>query len=282
MECGLELEWSAVFREPEHGPADLFEHASKRRLWAFANTLWRVLVPPMLWSRLHLFHPVRPGRLIAFAVLALLLNIVVISAVAPYLIDASLFSRIRGFIMWSAASKQTPASLADHLRWYRVLFTLHADHAFGLSGITTGRSMWPLHTSLSMMLMPPAFVCLSRSLRQARVKPVHLVRVFLYSMPAIPAFLLVWKLPAWSALPLGNSVEAWLAGMPWALPMPPGVFASLLLMTLWWWCACSMYLKIRWGWLAAGLLAIVSFLAALLLMLLLAPNAMAQTISRNT
>jgi len=262
-----------VFDVHPVGPVSLFEHAPRASSVTLLNTLWRVLCPPMLWSRLTMFHRVRLLRLIAFSLVATFLMIVVISAVAPYTVDAGTFRGLRGYMAWSAAMQTTPTTLHDHITWYRVLVVAHINHALGMNGLLSGRGVWRLHTVLSFLLMPFAFLLLSSTLRRAKVRPIHLVRVFLYSLPLLPLLLFTWRVQAaFPMLSFSDPLTHGLRALGFDLPLPQGAIVALILTALWWGCACVMYLKLRTGWFVAGLLAIVAFLGALLAVALRSPG----------
>ena len=89
-------------------------------------------------------------------------------------------------------------------------------------------------------LCPLAFMALPQSLRKAKVRWQHLVRIALYSWPIIVP-------------PLGLYIRNWNGGwnFPWWLPqwlIPCSLIYVLTGLILWWSLAAKYYLKLPHAW----------------------------------
>ncbi len=305
-ECGLEFSWREVLLEATH--PRLFEHQWRRRpIRSLIWTLWTVLRPWRFWREVRLVNRVRlrPALVVVLAAAALLLALVygqglgwaylsefrwatappvagvaarganTVLAADPYLdwIPAG-FEGTRGRWGWSLTGPlQSPATAPFGVIWEEARFALgEYPAAFAVP-----------------LLMPLAFALIPLSLIEAKVRPVHVLRVAVYSLVYVLAWVLLWTFASFATFFLLHLTRAeWFEGAGlltgilfwgdnswgWNNHLYSGdpwdrdhfiLLAAMSPLTLWWGFACSRYLKLRHPWWVAVALSVVVVLVAILL-----------------
>lgn len=254
-ECGLEFEWWWMFRAQFH--PWLFEHQwRKRPVHSSLRTLCAVPRAGCVCRELSLIHPIRIVPLIALLLgvlsLVMTLRISGLAYVAHY--NAANF--------WMAGGAITPIGSIPH----EIGYALREFARFVLP---------------ALVLPPLAFMLIPVSLQRVRVRPAHIVRMWIYSLIGVAVFALLiafiqvqvniifkadwytvihpldWRLIRWSpessvsAMVIAEHVRpAWLLAMLW---------------TWWWWrIACRDYLRLPDARLTSTLLMIMVALASFL------------------
>lgn len=240
-ECGLEFSWRDVCNPAYQRSTSTFEHARRRQTRSLLVTVALLHAPWRLWRRLLMVHWVVPRRLALFAALGLGVTSVACSMILVLLILAT-----------HAPAWARGKSWAWDWRYARYWLGYDFDGGATVLASTGVLAIWAL--------TPLLFVLVSRSLREARVRPGHLARVLAYSTP-----LLAWPvLVGAAAILAGLMVEVWdvdAFGMGdralrrtligWG-PMI-GALAAGVIVAAWWSIALRRYLRMRHG-VAVGVL----------------------------
>lgn len=226
-ECGLTFRWFDVLRGSLRFPGWSFEHARRGRLLAtYFPTLLRAVRPARLWAGIRLETRANHGRLLLFVAISCILL------------------RLAGIICIGI-----PAAAAFYAvgpRWGRAVDWRYAalDLAWPYGGgwwwFGSVFAAWVAMGLLTVLLVPLAYAALPISLRRARVRPSHLLRVQLYTLALLPVLIGSWPVIArlatlldavapsltvrlglgWSneeTLKLGLASIAWTAGLTWWL-----------------------------------------------------------------
>lgn len=237
-ECGYTFTWSNLASAQQATHPYLFEHHPRRNLWSFLRTLAAGVLPRLFWRTLTAFHAVRPRRLAAYHVLALLLTLL------PALISV-------GAVVYQAQPPPPPGTV-----WFgRPSSTSPVVAAtFALVALYV---TWPWAMFLTLMIY-------RGSMWRASVRTGHLARCVVYA----------WDVTAWPGLtaaamlayvvianksidPLVGRAEDILAFslMAWF----PLVLVAVYRLVI----AYQHYLKMRRAWLAiplAGLAVLLAYL----------------------
>ena len=265
-ECGLAVDWAAVLDQSARGSPGFFEHALRRHPAAFAMTLWRSFRPGRFWrwvrlegsvahDRLVMFAAAAPFAALAAAFLVVMLAVLVATGVQHL---GPVWARLEYGELLSAAA--WPDDVSDRESWGSMVLG-GSMVAGGLVGVP---------------LAPLLLLVLGDSLRLAKVKRVHLVRIAAYSVVSVAAVYLAaaalviakqlarrWNDPGgdW-----GTAAFSQIAGWVFehsGLMLAPAIGA---LWTAWAVrCACRHYLRlphaagIAWAvWTAAALLSFIA------------------------
>jgi len=234
-ECGLEFEWVHTFKQSEH--PWLFEYQWRRRpLSSFVRTFGHALRPWRLWREIDLFHPVRPRPLIAMFIIAILF----------------VFVFDYGCILLHIYS------WADSWLWFYSLVEVWERVEKHLT--TAAALAWIVLVSSLALLLPD-------SLRRARVRPIHLLRIALYAAIAVSVLVGVvvsihsvtyWEVPAFW-IPVQDAFK--MLGRPMAILLRPilgrgainhaegatvlyALLPAALVLPYWYW-ACARYLRLK-------------------------------------
>lgn len=188
-ECGLEFVWGDLLNPRFHGQSLFFEHADRRRR-AFRHTLLRLFRPRRLWEIAPLERPVRLRRMFIFVAGATALHWML--GILAYCLVYAAVAGLRGWgpplsaagpWLESARNQLLQAAL-PMLGGYFEFWTVWAVGARSrFSRIHVWGEPLPILGLLAGLLMPLAFVALPHTLRTCRVRRVHLLRVWAYSLP---------------------------------------------------------------------------------------------------
>ncbi len=271
-ECGLGFEWTEVFNE---GVAPGFaESVSKGRVRAVLRTYWRSLRPWSFWRWVTMDVPLRHDRQVR--------SLLTLGLVA--LVFVVLLSTVTALgVSWYAQA--TPVSAATNQRWYwnpSGPLTFGEALWHGLLGPWHQGSGWPFNHrevgvlavlavfSVAPWLVVGLYSVLPTTLRRARVRPGHLVRMAVYGNgPAVLGVLWLWVAPTtWSMTSslISSGHAGWHAFddlYEWSARVAVGavVFAVFVHPLVWFGFANWRYLKIRHPWWVALVLVLTADLA---------------------
>lgn len=218
-ECGYAFTWPALFAARRGTHPYLFEHHPRRNAWSYLRTLRGNLLPNRFWTRLSAAHEVRVGRLVIYWVIALLAAIL---SVAIY-VGPEFASQVRQYQRWRASYiaqlnspqvKFPPGQTARQVAydWFPPAYTPRGFHNVARStdhNLLPALALftaWPWATWVILLLF-------RQSMRQARVRPVQILRCTLYSADAGAAALGVAL-----SIAVAAGLYAWL---------PQGMFPNL-------------------------------------------------------
>ncbi len=254
-ECGLDFEWSWMFRQRLH--PWLFEHQWKRlHLFSAARTMLVSCRPGRLCREITLMHPVRLRPLIGLVAGLVLIIIPIRAAGLIYaMVNAGV---MRGAAWWSS---RFPIGFGGILR-------LEAEE-------------FAVYVGSVVLLSPLAFVAIPASLQRIKVRPAHVVRMWLYMLIGVATIVLVisiiqsaWhfifaqdtprlmRLGDWRILPFTLN-EHW-ARLIFVDTVRPVWVIAVLWTWRWWRLACRDYLRLPDAALTATMLTIIVALASYL------------------
>lgn len=191
-ECGYQFEWIKLTDPAQRKHPYLFEHHPERNISSFVQTMIGSLKPRRFWTILHPQQASRPGRMVAYWVLNLLL-VLVPSAVmaAPYFTDyyryttASRTNFLNG--MKSGPSQRQITQQFGSVEKYADLVV---PRPFGLTAVRRILSraspyLYLIAAGFAYLLWPWCGVLLfalyRQSMRRARIRPGHVLRCLIYS-----------------------------------------------------------------------------------------------------
>ncbi len=251
-ECGLAFAWWRVLALAEH--PWLFEYHWRREpLRRLVRTWFEALRPRRFWREVQLTDPIHL-RPLGLVVLGLLVAMVT----AGYaMILAFSYPWFQG---WNQRGIM-PASRPPGTRsWPDFL-------AYGGRELVEGIGIAVPGLLVAVLATPLVFAVLPQTLGKARVRPAHIVRMWMYSLllpftalglwAAVQALLAAagWPDAAISFNPwaLADQIAAGFfpgphAGLAWFLGMLPGFGLALLFVgwgAYWSWCCCRLYLRLE-------------------------------------
>lgn len=256
-ECGLEFDWAQVFVLTEH--PWLFEYHWRRGpIVRLLRTIWRSLRPWSFWRDVKMSDPVylRPAA------------VVWITCLSTGLL-AALGSIISGrhtmFSNWFGRNQQH-----DWAYWRDLVVEAAGD---------APRIVWMRVSGALFVLvgMPIAFALLPTTLRRARVRRAHILRIWMYSLSFLTVLAIGWLLleavcdwlDLYAALDI---IDPWRWYSSWDDPIrsaavPGATVAGLatLWMMIFWYCAVRFYLRLRHAALVSISLGLIVYGIALLI-----------------
>jgi hypothetical protein len=263
-ECGLAFEWVDIFRPERVYPAWSFEHANRRRIRALVGTVYRAMRPGLMWRNMPLSAPVRPGRLVALAVMMLTIAHGAVLAICVQIFEPWLWRSV-----WSVRGGMTvssnPSFAWDYLG--RIAVWPYSHWWCRLIG--------PLGVLLLVwgVLAPIPFLVLRQTMAAAKVRQAHLLRGWLYFL--VPLSFVVVVDAAMMGLPTLLCQWLGISGFPgWAEALWTGFGWSLFVVAVaafvrWWWLFTCFYLQLPGPRRVAMTMLAVSLLAALVICLIL-------------
>jgi len=245
-ECGGKFDWAELSDPARRKHPYLFEHHPRRNVVSFIRTLLGGLLPRKFWQTLSPIQPSRPGRLVLYWVNCLLLCSV--AFLAEFFVDArqlyqmtmnqrnltqkflatappqqlrELKSNYGSIDKWLDRNLPLPPSISFikatlGMRSSGSIFGSYRPYTLiEIAAIVCFWAwlIWPFATVLIMLIF-------RASMRRARVRSIHLLRVTIYSTDAI-----VWIGLFWLLLFIGEALDPYVRGR---LTLPPGVQESLL------------------------------------------------------
>jgi hypothetical protein len=273
-ECGLDFPWRDVMNPMHVMPRWFFENPVRSPVFSFITTLTRILSPRRFWSSINIALPIHARRLAVMLAVVLLATHVLLTAGAAYTSSRT----IRPYIVNPAYAISPPAKdiYARVLIWpYRTreaqvtqtyVVSGGALTAYGPgspAGLTRRTYTFPIQLRsaadngiaaavLPFLLMPLTYLILRQTLRKTRVRPLHLFRVFAYSVvllvPLLAFQFLLSENPLSSGTPWAPGPRGFL-GLGIELPdLGPGwlvmLAAELIVLALWWRAATTRYLRL--------------------------------------
>ncbi len=256
-ECGLHFEWGRVLALAEH--PWLFEYHWRRQpLRRLTRTWLEAMRPRRFWRAVRLTDPIH-----LWPLALVVLGLVVSSLAAFYTMDLANCYR------WFSG----PSRFIPGRQWQDFLAYGGGDLLSQIAGVPG--------LLVAFVATPLVFVLLPQTLGQARVRPAHIVRMWLYSlwMPlavlglwaALRALLfwMGWEAVAWSFNPWMWAGRPWggqHADLFWLAGILPGLGLALLYAgwgAYWSWCGCRLYLRLEQPGRVVGALTAVVVLAAI-------------------
>ena len=185
-ECGFAFTWAELIRGRREAHRYLFEHHPKRNIWSFWKTYWRDCFPQSFWRTLNPSQAVKAKRLLLFAFVAasplwllmiypfayhLWVEVSQPIPVAPVLLPRSATWYQKS--LYAHAVPPPPPTFADHLSAAWDASTDRLENETFFAGPVTVL-LWPWLTLGFLMVF-------SQSMRRAKVRRVHVLRVVIYS-----------------------------------------------------------------------------------------------------
>lgn len=260
-ECGYELNWSEVFVASEH--PWLFEYHWRRNpIRRLVLTILNALRPRRFWGSVRLTDPVylRPAMIIGAVCLLLGLTAVVVSET---------HGRNSINSMWFSGA---PSSTGLRY-WLELIWEVILDLPRRLFDRVPG-------LAVVLFTMPLLFVMVPVTLRRAKVRGAHVLRIWMYSLawPACVGALWLgcellteifdWYavnriMDPWEWIPYADAYANWrmLLLYDW-LPGTAVLTIACVWMGVWWVTACRQYLCIERPGRFVALLTIVLWLLA--------------------
>lgn len=267
-ECGLDFPWRDVMNPTHIMPRWFFENPVRSDFLTLLLTLPRLLRPRRFWSAIRLSLPIHIRRLVALVVLLTLLShmMIAVCAAIAFWNTARVYAR-GGFsaispppltqsylpiLLWPYSTREIDCTLTGLMLYTRsngttTAIPLSTRTVPVIARSPAGSEM--LCLILPMVLMPLSYLLLGETLRRTRVRPLHLFRIFAYSVcllvPALLFYLFVpefsrntnWLLP--SALP------QWLSRLrSFAPAIQLATVLLLVLLGVWWHAATVRYLRL--------------------------------------
>lgn len=261
-ECGLELDWRHVLNPVFSRQYDFFEHAIRHKARAWWSTVRRTWRPGRFWGWVRMEHQLRPARMIAVcgpgAALSFSIGVAII--LTGFLVSAAL----RGFIFESG--------FPDPLRSISQVIRQREDLMLGAYRHLA--PAWIAVTPLMGLLLPLTMLLLPVSFRRARIRRMHIVRIWAYSCIGYAlwwhatACLHVIAVTLADPLSLLFGSTRWFAALDrwafWAIPLAVVAVPGLFLAD-WWRRACRDYLLLPRPGLIAAVLSVLAFVIAAVL-----------------
>lgn len=255
-ECGLTLEWREVVspeRRPprwsyEHGPRGLAGIAGPHALLRFVRTLAGCLTAWRLWRELRMHHPIALLRLAIVSIL----GAAVVAGLTLLLIgvlDGVRSPRYNGLDTFFDNVVEPFTEPLDAL-------PSMAGHVGSVRMRIVDR--WMLVSGWVLVVAPVALVGLRQTVRGARVRVAHMVRIVAYGFVPVPLVLAGWGLSrdvvrtAAAVWPSWIPGSGWITGRLWAMSEWlmehrhwPWVAVVVCVYTVGWlWIAYWRYLKL--------------------------------------
>ncbi len=291
-ECGLHFDWKELDSGRLNTPDFSYEHGRVYNPVRFARTFVRSITGWRLWGTLAMRHEIQPVRLLAFALLCLLVCHIGafatdIAALKFGYLDGWPYASGRLMPIWPgmtpppAAMPLPPGVIFLAPGGVPVTFEQIADLAiwpYGMRAASTpfGR---PYGMSLSFQLeiigacalaqlgTPALLLGLRQTRRQFRLRKVHILRALCLGIPFFAA--------SFVAVQLACSLTTWLfvgALADRGAQATVGAAVFLSAQVFWWWCFCSRYLKAPHALGVACAGAIIAALLCVILALLVHSN----------
>jgi hypothetical protein len=259
-ECGLEFAWRDVLNPRFHDLARFFERARNRLVAAFFTTWLRALRPRRFWSWIRMEHPTRAGRM----ALVVAIGVALVAAIAAAFVAA--------ITPWlELMARFLPPRYYQTTGWSDIFWNsrlVGGDLYFTKRG-NGDPAPWVVIAVGAALCMPLAFVLLPVTLRRARVRRGHIVRVWAYGLIWLP---LVLAAPAlvFALVPMGVMLDVrlhgagyWCRGLGvwlYRFSSLPGLACAAAWIFLWWKAAAGRYMRLPRPALIAGAMLLLTIL----------------------
>ncbi len=227
-ECGLAFDWRDILSSKRRLPRWSFEHAPRtRRLPTFLATLARAAIPPRLWRHLRIEMEIVPSRLRVFTLLSIILFKLAGMATLGAALAVTLYLQPRrGWYTPTTVERVLP------ILWpYRGYGPMYWRGDF-ISG-------WIVISFLTFLLVPLAFFLLPVSLRRAKVRRAHIMRIQAYALALIVPILGLWSLTQTAVVLLDHADSS----LVWKFDLDDLPFGPIT--------ACFTTAWLLWAWHAA-------------------------------
>jgi hypothetical protein len=271
-ECGHTFDWDElVTRETNRHPF-LFESQPKRNVWSFFKTFLAGLRPRRFFTLLKPSEPIHIRRLIVYWVLCVMLlplaSAVNVARMTLRDYQASklywqrmptVWNSLPPNDQWKGTMIRRFGSLSNYLAFSKPTIrntfqqTLRYGNTVGLLTSGVALLLWPWLTFFALMIF-------RYSLRLARIRSIHVLRVAIYSCDAVSVLLMISVL----ILPSGHS---YIIG-PFSAGLSGLIFTSMLFGAYVSWRlgeAYKRYLRFEHPFLTAFASQVIVFLATLVL-----------------
>jgi hypothetical protein len=282
-ECGLEFSWRDVLDPRWSVPGWAFEHARRRVLASLVSSAARALWAWGFWRRIRMEHPIRGGRLGVWVVVMLLATHAVFGAYNGVYAYADI-SRARQQLISALSTGQSAQNVVSAgTVWRHTLRAVVWPYSGTITSVWAPRGggwMWSTESRvparvwlgpLAFSLFPLAYLVLGQTMRRARVRRAHLVRIWAYSLALSPLTLLVWLRVLPQPEPIADLAESlsylvspyvapeWRYVPDWLYVLGEIVAAG----GVFWWCATTRYLRLGHARLTAPIMTVIVGLATL-------------------
>ncbi len=239
-ECGLEFDWRQVYILTEH--PWLFEyHWRQRPATRLVRTIWRSLRPWSFWRDVKMSDPIylKPA-----AVVWLLCLVIGLFAGLAAIVS----SRHAMFSGWGGGNR------ASTWAYWEPLIVEAAQDAPTIVWMRVSGALFTL------VGMPIVFALLPATLRRGRVRPAHLLRIWMYSLSFLTVLAIIWlameAVCDWLGLQrVQDIIDPWRwyrstwsrPGEPFLHAFVPGAVVaavSTVWMVCFWYWAVKRYLKL--------------------------------------
>jgi hypothetical protein len=224
-ECGHRFDWRQLLDIREHQHPYLFEHYPRRNVRSFLRTFRHSLLPRRFWLTLQPIHtPVVRRMLLYWAITA---SFVLACGVIMFAVPVYRYYTEQQFWQRMAPPNPPPsgpATVAGPSFWWVLRKVMVERGWYALRGsifpVLAGCLLWPWLTFLSLLVY-------RASLRQARIRPVHVLRCVIYSadLAALAIVPLYFALSVWNDPYLLNR---WQGQGGWYFPFGLAIDATTL------------------------------------------------------
>lgn len=226
-ECGYRFRWDELLDEKLKVHPYLFEHHPRRNVWSFWKTAVGGLRPARFWKTLHATQTSRPGRLLVYwaaaALLALAAGVVAPIAVQGVLYNAAVRVEVLKPKIWGGqtvyitrstvqTNVPTPPSYFDPEGFEQLWDQYGQGYAIWWAIAAIG---WPVLTFSALMIFQV-------SMRRAKVLPMHVRRVVIYSFDVVlwgALYVLILAGVAFISWNAGNLSVRYDDAATWSLPL---------------------------------------------------------------
>ncbi|MEX2219575.1 MAG: hypothetical protein WD749_12550 [Phycisphaerales bacterium] len=248
-ECGLEFRWADLISERLLHETRFFEVAQWQLTRSFVRTMVTALRPRAFWRWVRMEHPISWVRLPSVP-LAGMASVHVVMLLAALLCGALIMAFSQGQLGPTfLAFRQAPVPLVALLAWTLDEATRRSIGQIEHYPASTVHPLVAVALAASVV-MPAAFLLLPTTLRRARVRRRHLVRICFYSLIPFPAFLvaprlafLLWDRFTWNGWRWGpDAATLWRLTLHvrwWIIPL-----LVLGWLYIWWTWALRSYLRL--------------------------------------
>jgi hypothetical protein len=266
-ECGLRLEYGAILNWTRAQKWQFFEIAESGLARTFFITARRALRPRRFWNWVRMEHPPNLFRMWTGAIVGCLTLYVPLAMVWAVVL---------------AVFQYLPLLLDKPLVYYRFdLFKrltsnfqhalLPGEQSFYFSGPLKPLWIYAVLGAFVTFLTPLCFLCLPDTLRAAKVRRMHLVRITAWSTLAIPLLLQSLHSSFQVLQPAEYLFRPYQQGsvLNFARSHESRIFVGLVLLWLlgWWFFACRDYLKLPKAIAIAASMIVMALLFSILLTL---------------
>jgi len=178
-ECGLDWFWGDLLHPARQLPNWFLENLKRWALPVLISTWLRALLPRRFWGTILLTFPIRHGRLVLYALLALMMS---------YLI-AAVASGLWEIYATQGRFMATWGSMWSSVNWRNVLASAAVPIGPGDRWSSSLLAHFTVVATLWVMLMPLPFLLLRQTFTRVRVRRAHLARIWVYSLSLLPLLL---------------------------------------------------------------------------------------------